>query len=69
VATFACVAEKVVQVTRRGGNNQPPVMIVAAWAIVFCCGCWGLDIKKSPRCVGRQSAVENNCFTSNYHTI
>jgi len=44
-------------------------MIVAALVIVFCCGCWGFDIKKSPRCVGRLSAVEQNCFTSNYPTI
>jgi len=45
------------------------MIVVAALVIVFCCGCWGFDIKKSPRCVGRLSAVEQNCFTSNYPTI
>jgi len=55
---------KVVQVTRvEKGNSQTAMMIVAALVIAFCCDCWGVGIQKSPRGVGRKSALEQHCCT------
>jgi len=59
VAFLAWAAEKSGASNKRGkANNQTAVMIVAAMVIVFCCDCWGvIGIQKSPRGVGRKSAL------------
>ena len=59
VAFLAWAAEKSGASNKRGkANNQTAVMIVAAMVIVFCCDCWGVGIQKSPRGVGRKSALQ-----------
>jgi len=67
VATFAWAEKKLVQVTRR--EKQSNTSDDCCSIVIFCCGCWGLVIQKSPRGVGRNSALEHNCCTSNWHTI
>jgi len=59
VAFLAWAAEKSGASYKRGkANNQTAVMIVAAMVVVFCCDCWGVGIQKSPRGVGRKSALQ-----------